>query len=155
MSRGGEDPRRQKRRWFLRCRQGTELGLRRRENPFILPKLSPDCGRRLTEVKKMHCGDSAPADFAGVNLPLPWTWVRKPIPLPLNFPPLRGNEVGICAFKRLTSHEIFFAKKIRIEYLPKEAGKEGFALRQEINKMLFHERTMKTRSALPALRVCP
>jgi hypothetical protein len=21
----------------------------------------------------MHCGDSAPADFAGVNLPLPWT----------------------------------------------------------------------------------
>jgi hypothetical protein len=73
MSRGGEDLRRQKRRWFLRCRQGTELGLRRRVNPFILPKLSPDCGRRLTEVKKMHCNDSAPADFAGVNLPLPWT----------------------------------------------------------------------------------
>ena len=86
---------------------------------------------------------------------LPWTWLCMPIPLPLNFSPLRGDEVGICVFKRLTSHEIFFAKKNRIEYLPKEAGKECFALRQEINKMLFHERTMKTRSALPALRVCP
>jgi hypothetical protein len=36
MSRGGENSPRQKRRWFLRSRRGTEFSLSRKKNPLVL-----------------------------------------------------------------------------------------------------------------------
>jgi hypothetical protein len=73
MSRGGENSRRPKRRWVLRCRRGIKLGLIRNEKPFVVLGLSSDWGRRLAELEGMLCSSVSPAGFGGVNFPLPWT----------------------------------------------------------------------------------
>ena len=73
MSRGGENSRRQKRRWVLRCRRGIKLALIRNEKPSVFLGLSSDWGRRLAELEGMPCSSVSPAGFGGVNFPLPWT----------------------------------------------------------------------------------
>ena len=73
MSRGGENSRRQKRRWVLRCRRGIKLALIRDEKPSVFLGLSSDWGRRLAELEGMPCSSVSPAGFGGVNFPLPWT----------------------------------------------------------------------------------